>query len=31
MIYEMGKVSEQTKGAHPNSKEGILNVQPGLV
>jgi hypothetical protein len=30
MIYEMGKVSEQTKGTYPNSKEGILNVQPGL-
>jgi hypothetical protein len=30
MIYEMGKVSEQTKGFNPHTKEGILNVQPGL-
>jgi hypothetical protein len=30
MIYEMGKVSEQTKGQNPSTKEGIFNVAPGL-
>jgi hypothetical protein len=30
MIIELGKVSEQTQGSNPQTKEGILNVAPGL-